>query len=368
MNRKVLTFLASTLLSAGLAKGQTFSEYSVRVTDTARLDAISRDFEIVGRDGDTYRVYVPVEKAANFQRLVPESELLAKDADASWRQDWNRRDSFAAGYHNWQSVQDYMTQAVQNYPQLVSQTSYGESKQGYKLSYLKITAPGSTNRAAKPKLFLDAATHGDELISTEVLLNLVDEILKGYGSDDRLTAMLDNTELYVSFVVNPDGYTKQNRYDNGVDPNRSYPWPGDPNHKPTASIQALMDLFEQQKFTGSMTLHAYGQLLMYPWGYTSTPISSKTDLDNFATLTDQLAAENNYTHGPIATTIYIAKGSSADYYYWKYNTQALAVELTTNKVPPSSKIPAVTDEAREMVFGFIEHFYKTAPANSVAPN
>ncbi|RZA12151.1 MAG: hypothetical protein EOP10_31875, partial [Proteobacteria bacterium] len=179
----------------------------------------------------------------------------------------------------------------------------------------------------------------------------------GYGTDERLTAMLDKTDIYISFVVNPDGYLKKQRYDNWVDPNRSYPWPGDPNHVPTASIQALMDLFAKERFAGSISFHAYGKLLMYPWAYTTAELENDADRTEFDSLTERLAASNGYTHGPISEVIYVAKGSSADYYYWKFGTKALAVELSTNKVPSPSRIPAVVDEAREMVWGFIENFY-----------
>ncbi|MBC7661183.1 MAG: hypothetical protein H7249_15910 [Chitinophagaceae bacterium] len=351
----------AALLTLGIAvpaAAQTFSLYKIQTEDLKQIQSVSKNYEIVSHEGkNLFHVYVPHEKETDFKSIAPTSELLLPDADSDWRETFAKNAEFASGYHTWQSIQDYMNNAAQTYPELVSINSYGASQQGYKLSYLRISS-SKTGNGVKPKIFLDAATHGDELISTEVLLTLVDELLKGYGTDNRLKQMIDKTDIYVAFVVNPDGYVKQQRYDNGVDPNRSYPWPGDPNHKPTASIQALMNLFASEKFTGSITLHAYGRLLMYPWAYTEEPLSNETDRANFETLTNKLSAENGYTHGPIATTIYVAEGSSADYYYWKFHTEALAVELSTNKVPSPSKIPAVVNEAREMVWGFIEHYYQ----------
>jgi hypothetical protein len=94
---------------------------------------------------------------------------------------------------------------------------------------------------------------------------------------------------------------------------------------------------------------------MYPWGYTKTPPESKDEVI-MSDLVQTMARQNQYKAGQISTTIYIAKGSSADYFYWKKNTQAIAVELANQKVPPYGKIPSIVNEAREMIWTFLEHF------------
>lgn len=349
--------LAAWILGGSVgASAQTFSLYRIQSTEHQSLEAVSQRYEIVGRKGDLYDVYVPLSDAETFRLDHPKAKLIQKDADSNWRPQWNSGLKLAAGYHDFEAVQTFMTESEQTHPDLARVETYGKTQQGRTLSYLKL---GSSNadQVAKPKLFLDAATHGDELISTEVLIALTKELLSGYGKDERLTEMLDRSEIYISFVVNPDGFVNQQRYEGWVDPNRSYPWPGDPSKKPTKSIQALIDLFEKERFAGSMTFHAYGKLLMYPWGYSRDPIENTEDRLGFEALTTKLAFSNDYTFGSIAETIYVAKGSSADFYYWKYGTKALAVELSTSKVPPASRIPAVVNEAREMVWDFIEHFY-----------
>jgi hypothetical protein len=358
MKSLLLAGLLGIALSSELALAQTFSLFRVEKPSATELRAISKDFEIVGRDGDHYDIYVPLEKTLGFKEISRNAKLIAQDVDADWRKALEQK-AFASGYHDWQGVQEFMANAVKSYPQLATIQSYGQSKGAVDLNYLRIGS-GQMQNLTKPKLFLDSATHGDELISVEVLIALVDELLKGYGTDERLTAMLDKTDIYISFVVNPDGYLKKQRYENWVDPNRSYPWPGDPSHTPTPSIKALMDLYAKERFAGSISFHAYGKLLMYPWAYTTEELSNDADRIEFASLTESLSATNGYTHGPISEVIYVAKGSSADYYYWKFGTKALAVELSTSKVPSPSRIPAVVDEAREMVWGFIENFYPAA--------
>lgn len=340
---------------SSIAHSQTLALYSLTSKDQKALDRISEKYEIVARKGDRYEIYVPHAKAQDFELENGSATLVQRDADSQWRNNWNKGERFASGYHDYDAVQSFIQNAVKSYPKIASTASYGLSKNGYQLNYLKL----STNSdSQKPKIWLDAATHGDELISTEVLISLVGELLRGYGQDDRLSKMIDKNDIFVSFVVNPDGFVKQQRYEGFfADPNRSYPWPGEPDRKPTPSIQALIDLFEREEFQGAMTFHAYSRLLMYPWGYTRDPIINSDDLDAFSSLAAKLADTNNYTYGSISNTIYVAKGSSADYYYWKHGTRVLAVELSTSKVPNPSKIPEVVNEAREMVWQFIESFY-----------
>lgn len=354
----VLSLLVFSTAAIAREAIQTFSLYSLKTQQTATLDYIAEHFEIVGREGDTFQIYVPIEQARIFETQVPSATLIAKDADADWRKSFQTHFKAANGYHDFGAIQDFMKFSAENYPDLVTLHNYGKTKAGRELNYLKFSS-GQTRESnlKKPKIFLDAATHGDELISTEVLMSLSKELLASYGKDSRLTAMLDQTEIYFSYVVNPDGFVNTNRYEGWSDPNRSYPWPGDPNKKPTPSIQALIDLFEKERFQGAMTFHAFGKLLMYPWGYTYDAIENEEDRATFETLTNALSLTNDYTHGSIAKTIYVARGSSADYYYWKYGTKALAVELSSSKVPPASRIPSVVNEAREMVWSFIEHFY-----------
>jgi hypothetical protein len=96
-------------------------------------------------------------------------------------------------------------------------------------------------------------------------------------------------------------------------------------------------------------------MVMYPWAYTYSSVDEK-DSQIFHPLTQSMAATNSYAYGPISKVIYVAKGSSADYYYWKKKTIALAVEVGNSKAPHPSQIPAYTEEQAEAMWRFIEAF------------
>jgi len=57
----------------------------------------------------------------------------------------------------------------------------------------------------KPGMWIDGGTHGNEYTGTEVSLYIIDKLVSGYGSDDEITALIDNNAFYVCPIVNPDG-------------------------------------------------------------------------------------------------------------------------------------------------------------------
>jgi hypothetical protein len=202
---------------------------------------------------------------------------------------------------------------------------------------------------------LTAATHGDELITTEVLIRLVDKLVAGYGNDKRFTQIIDNHDLYFVPVLNVDGFIATRRFDGNIDPNRSYPYPGHEKVVPTPSIAGIIKLYETIKPLGSIDFHAYGELIMYPWAYTDVPVKDPY-LIKFDTLTASMSQTNQYTYGPISEVIYVAPGSSADYYFWKSSSISLGIEIGQSKIPDPAKFPIYVKSQEESTWRFIEAF------------
>ena len=87
-----------------------------------------------------------------------------------------------------------------SYPGLAKVIKYGKSNKGRELLALKISDNVATDEA-EPKVLLTAATHGDELITVEVLMELTKQILAGYKSDLKFTDMVNTKELYIIFNI-----------------------------------------------------------------------------------------------------------------------------------------------------------------------
>lgn len=355
--RPTLIALATLLSShaAIAAPSVPLSSYALRAPDAASLQQIGKLFEITGRTGADYEVLVPQNQAALFALLAPTAALTDLDTGATIRRQleaYRHSALTARGYRSFDEVQAWMKNHAERHAAIASVVDYGQSGDKRPLRALRVTG---ANDRAKPALLITAATHGDELITTEVLLNLVDQMLAGYGTDPRFTRMVDDHDIYFVPVVNADGFAETDRYDYGQDPNRSYPYPNDPARKPSPSIQAIVDFFHKMNFVGSIDYHAYGEMVMYPWAYTYDPIAAEAEA-KLKGITSRMAETNGYDHGPISKVIYVAPGSSCDYYFWKKGTMSVAIEIGRSKIPNPAQIPAYVKSQGESLWRFIESF------------
>jgi predicted deacylase len=353
----MLAILSVLFLSApSFAAQPILSSYELKRPAAEDLLAVSRLFEIVRREGSAYEVMVPASQAGTFRLIAPSATLLEYDTSAALKKRLSGYQGFAtqvAGYRSLPEVQAWMKAKTEAYPDKAELVQYGTSQEGHALLALRVT--NKNTAGPKPALMLTAATHGDELITTEVMLRLVDQLLEGYGSNPRFTDFIDKRDIYFIPVVNVDGFADVSRYETGRDPNRSYPYPEKPNQSPTPAIGALMKFFLEREIVGSIDFHAYGEMIMYPWAYTNKPVDPDS-ASRFHLLTGSMAATNHYAFGPISEVIYIAPGSSADYYFWQKGSTSIAIEMGRNKIPRPEQIPAYVDSQAEATWRFLEAF------------
>ncbi len=349
----VLPFLFC--LPSTYAAEEALASYALTAPSTTTLKALAPHFGLEHRRGNVFELIVAQSQVPLLLSLAPDARLVESDTGAAAKSRlllFSMRSLFtAASYHSFDEVQRWMHGVETSHPDLAKVINYGMSGAGRPLLALHV----NKGTAVKPVLMITAATHGDELITTEILMSLIDQLIAGDGVDMRLTAMLDKHDLYFVPVLNPDGFTATRRFDGNADPNRSYPWPDHENAVPTPSIAGIMHLYDMIHPAGSLDYHAYGGMIMFPWAYTYSPIP-QSFATPFDALTTSMAATNSYAHGPISDVIYIAPGSSADYYFWKSNCVSFAIEVGQEKIPDPSEIPTYVHDQTESLWRFIEAF------------
>ncbi|POI33256.1 hypothetical protein CIB84_002991 [Bambusicola thoracicus] len=189
------------------------------------------------------------------------------------------------------------------------------------------------------------------------------KIASDYGNDPSITSLLNNLDIFLLPVANPDGYEfthttnrmwRKTRSKNsgslciGVDPNRNWDagfggknkiylcslfvptGPGassnpcsdsyrGPRANSEVEVQSVVNFIKDHgNIQAFLTLHSYSQLLMYPYGYKCTPPADNAELNTIGK-----AAANSirslygttYTVGSICSTIYQASGGSIDWSY-----------------------------------------------------
>ena len=80
---------------------------------------------------------------------------------------------------------------------------YGSDDEGFDLNVLKLT--NQDTDGDKPVLFVMSALHARDLAPVELNLRFAERLLSGYGSDPEITWLLDETEIHLLLVANPDG-------------------------------------------------------------------------------------------------------------------------------------------------------------------
>lgn len=264
-------------------------------------------------------------------------------------------------------MQDTLDYLVSRYPGLCEKTSIGMSHQGRPLWCLKISDNASQSED-EPACFFNGASHAREPLSTHCCVMFAEKILSEYGRDSLSTWLINNREIYIVPVMNPDGYVynsdsggassnwRKNRRviqapSVGVDLNRNYGYKwgydnrgssGSPSSEtyrgPYAfsepATAAIRDFVNLNRFRTCQDLHTYGQYNMYPWGYSTTTPPEQPLLQE---VVDTFRVNNGYSTsrtGQIGQVLYLANGVSVDWEYTdsagKFVTYAFTCELGTD--------------------------------------
>ena len=105
---------------------------------------------------------------------------------------------------------------------------------------VRLGAGGHTRPLLVPLVKYVANMHGDESVGRELLLALLELLATRYGREERITRLLNTTEIHILPSMNPvcvnnrirdttstqDGFERVTRHNhNGVDLNRGFPGP-----------------------------------------------------------------------------------------------------------------------------------------------
>ena len=103
-------------------------------------------------------------------------------------------------------LEELMAQAAKH-PDIAEFRVIGETAQGEKIGAVRVTKNVQKAKdGKKPTTVYVGAQHAREWITPEMVRRLLDFYLTEYGTDDRITALVDDTELWFVPVANPDGY------------------------------------------------------------------------------------------------------------------------------------------------------------------
>lgn len=108
-------------------------------------------------------------------------------------------------YHTLAEIDAYLHAVEARYPELVTLHEIGTSRAGRPIWAVDINNPATGPAHEKAGFYVDGNIHGGEVLGGEGALAFLQRLLAGYGSDPRITELVDTRAFYIVPIVNPDG-------------------------------------------------------------------------------------------------------------------------------------------------------------------
>ncbi len=278
-------------------------------------------------------------------------------------------------YHSYSELEQDLFALEDSYPNLAKVSVIGESLEGRNIYALKISDNVNSDEAEAEVLFT-GCHHAREWISVEIPFLLGSYLLENYATDPQVQNLVNQSEIWIVPLVNPDGlyysihfyrYWRKNRRNNGdgtygVDLNRNYgyQWGYDntgstpytfsetyrgPSAFSEPETQAIRDLFAQRNFNALISYHSYSQVILYPWGYTDQPSADDLLLEQIATdMSTRIQSVNGNIYGYMQSgeSFYLTNGDTTDWSYGVYGIPSFTIEL-----PPADRLQGQFFNAEE---------------------
>ncbi|MDP8232279.1 MAG: M14 family zinc carboxypeptidase, partial [Candidatus Zophobacter franzmannii] len=295
--------------------------------------------------------------------LITITPNLAKEyADQLWEETKNTRDPMR-DYYSLAEYETFMQNTANSYPNICELVDIGDTVDGNDILFMKISDNVMTDEN-EPEVRYISSIHGDEVVGFDCLIRLIDLLTSDYGTDTRITDIVNSTELWINPMFNPDGYLNHERYNsNGVDLNRNFPTPAGVQHPDgntwQPETQTIMNWSEGHYFTSSLMFHGGATVMNYPWDY--TPVLAPDDLllqemalsyaEPYTAMYNSSEFTDGITNG---NAWYEIQGSIQDWSYGLTNCFDITAELYDTKWPNSSLLESLWNQNEESLLAYIE--------------
>ena len=108
-------------------------------------------------------------------------------------------------YYRYAELTELLRNWESAHPSIVTVESIGASYEGRDIWVVTLTNKDTGPHDEKPAYFVDANIHAGEVTGSAVALFTIHQLLTGYGADERITRLLDETTLYVVPRIGVDG-------------------------------------------------------------------------------------------------------------------------------------------------------------------
>jgi hypothetical protein len=273
---------------------------------------------------------------------------------------------FRTTYPSLSALYTWYDSLILEYPTLISKINIGKSWENRDLWVLRLTSSEEGVTGDKPAVMIEGNIHAREWSASQATAYFMWMMLHDYNTNDTIHWLLNNRQIYVLPMVNPDGYFydgngveanqlnwRKNRNNSalspyGVDLNRNWDidWINGVNTKTADDYHGMAPFSEYESkaiknfmlaygIDSFQCIHSYAGVLLIPWCYTAAASPHNAWYRNTASkMTNQTslygAQDSHYDFGQPGEKIgYSAPGGSIDWAYDALGAQGYCFELET---------------------------------------
>jgi len=331
----------SFILSAFAENGWRTNEKEVKVllnstSDLEKLNSLKLNGDVAV---DHAIVYVIPSELDKIQKLGLEYKIQIENMNQHYQYFWQTDEA----YHTYDEIIELADSLAEHFPGICEKHVFGTSIQGRQCAALKISDNVNIDEAEAEVMF-DGGIHGDEIGAAENVIRFARLLCLSYETDATITELVNNREIWLYLMVNPDGRVNMARTNvNGVDLNRDwgYMWDGWGNSSGAYSqpeSKALRGCAYYNQFVVHTTYHSGTEYISCPWSYRPDHCHDYDHIIQLAGIYSSTSGYANMEYGQGCTGMYPINGSTKDSNYGALGAISWSMEISYDKQPPASQL------------------------------
>ncbi len=347
------------------------AEVTIPAPGRTETDRISRNVSISSLKDKTLHIVLSPQTMEWFVMQSFDYKIIEKDAAKGMVTSGSLKDAMEwESYPSFSQYDSIMRSFASTYPSLCVLDTIGKSINGKLILVLKITDNVLVDED-EPEVFYSSSIHGDETGGFILMLRLADYLLKNYSVNPRVKQLVDNLEIWINPLSNPDGtYRSGNTIvspvranANGYDLNRNFPDPITPNTIKQKETLNMISFMRKHNFVLSANFHSGEEVVNYPWDRWSRlhaddqwfyKISRKyADTVHHYSVPGYMTFLNNgVTNGYQWYQIY---GGRQDYITYELQGREVTIELDDIFITPASQLNSLWNYNWHSLIGYLEN-------------
>ena len=325
-------------------------------SDKTHLNSLVKQYDLIidHLDQFGYEVYGPIGLKTWLETLGADFKPLNMETEKGIR---------FGQYPSHKKITKQLKDLQAKYPQILQLQTIGQSVKGEELWVMKISDNVAVDEK-EPEFKYIANMHGDEIIGRDMMVMFIEDLAKNYATDEKITKLINTTEIYIMPTMNPDGAAKKRRANaNWIDLNRDFPDFTTTDNQNTGSgraveTMALMKFQAERHFSLSANFHGGSVCVNYPWDTTDEDHPLQNLIKDFSITYAEtnLPMSNSYRfdQGVVrGYDWYEVNGGMQDWSFHWHGDLQVTIELSQSKWPNYKLLKRYYSENRESLVNYL---------------